>query len=36
MIAGFISMVLEAVCPGQYDNIVTPLVVAVAMVALGL
>ena len=36
VIAGFISMVLEAVCPGQYDNIVTPLVVAVAMVALGL
>ena len=35
-IAGLIAMVLEAVCPGQYDNIVTPLVVAVAMVALGL
>lgn len=35
-IAGLISMVLEAVCPGQYDNIVTPLAVALAMVALGL
>ena len=36
VIAGLIAMVLEAVCPGQYDNIVTPLVVALAMVALGL
>ena len=36
VIAGLIAMVLEAVCPGQYDNIVTPLVVALAMVAMGL
>ena len=36
VIAGLIAMVLEAVCPGQYDNIVTPLVVALAMVALGM
>lgn len=36
VIAGSISMVLEAVCPGQYDNIVTPLAVALAMIALGL
>ena len=28
--------VLEAVCPGQYDNLVIPLVVASAMVLLGL
>ena len=29
-------MVLEAVCPGQYDNLVIPLAVAGAMVLLGL
>lgn len=36
VIAGFIATVLEAICPGQYDNIVIPIVVAVAMVLLGL
>lgn len=36
IIAGLLATVLEAVCPGQYDNIVMPLVVAVAMVLLGL
>lgn len=36
IIAGVIASVLEAVCPGQYDNIAIPIVVAVAMVALGL
>ena len=36
IIAGLVSMVLEAVCPGQFDNILTPLAVAVAMVPLGL
>lgn len=34
--AGVLASVLEALCPGQYDNIVTPLVVASAMVLLGL
>ncbi len=36
IIAGLIATVLEAICPGQYDNIVIPVVVAVAMVLLGL
>lgn len=36
IIAGILASVLEALCPGQYDNIVTPLVVASAMVLLGL
>ncbi len=36
VIAGFLAMVLEALCPGQYDNLVIPLVVACAMVLLGL
>ena len=36
VIAGAVATVLEALCPGQYDNIVTPLVVACAMVLLGL
>ncbi len=35
-IAGSVSMVMEAVCPGQFDNILTPVTVALAMVALGL
>lgn len=36
VIAGFLAMVLETLCPGQYDNLVIPLVVACAMVLLGL
>lgn len=36
LIAGAIAAVLEAVCPGQYDNLAIPLVTAGAMVALGL
>ena len=36
VIAGLVSMVMEAVCPGQFDNILTPLTVAVTMVLLGL
>lgn len=36
IIAGLVSMVLEAICPGQFDNILTPVVVAVTMVPLGL
>lgn len=36
VIAGLIATVLEALCPGQYDNIVIPLVTAAAMVPLGL
>ena len=36
VIAGALATVLEAFCPGQYDNIVTPLVVSSAMVLLGL
>ena len=36
VIAGLLATVLEAVCPGQYDNLVIPLVVASAMVLLGL
>ncbi len=36
IIAGVLASVLEAVCPGQYDNIVIPVVVALAMVAIGL
>ena len=36
LIAGLLATVLEAVCPGQYDNIVMPIVVALAMVLLGL
>ena len=35
-VAGLVATVLEAVCPGQYDNIVTPVVVALTMVLLGL
>ena len=35
-VAGLAATVLEAVCPGQYDNIVTPIVVALTMVMLGL
>ena len=36
VIAGVLATLLEAFCPGQYDNIVTPLVVSSAMVLLGL
>ena len=36
VVAGLLAMVLEAVCPGQYDNLVIPLAVAGAMVLLGL
>ena len=36
VIAGALATILEAICPGQYDNIVTPLVVSSAMVLLGL
>ncbi len=36
IVAGLIASVLEAVCPGQYDNIVTPVVVAIVMVLLGM
>lgn len=36
MIAGLTSMVLEAMCPGQIDNIVTPVLVAVTMCLIGL
>ncbi len=36
IVAGALASVLEAVCPGQFDNIVTPVTVAVVMVALGL
>ena len=36
VVAGVLASLLEAVCPGQYDNIVIPLVVATAMTALGL
>ena len=36
MIAGLTSMVLEAICPGQIDNIVTPVLVAVMMCLIGL
>ena len=35
VIAGALATLLEAFCPGQYDNIVTPLVVSPAMVLLG-
>lgn len=34
--AGTLATVLEALCPGEYDNIVIPLATAAAMVALGL
>ena len=36
VVAGLLAMALEAVCPGQYDNLVIPLAVAGAMVLLGL
>lgn len=36
IIAGVIASVLEAICPGQYDNVVIPLVVATVMALLGL
>ena len=36
IIAGLISMITEAISPGQFDNLITPIVVALAMVALGL
>lgn len=36
IVAGLLATVLEAVCPGEYDNIVMPLTVAAAMVLLGL
>ncbi len=36
IIAGSISMVTEAISPGQFDNLVTPITAALAMVALGL
>ena len=36
VIAGALATILEAICPGQYDNIVTPLVVSSAMILLGL
>ena len=34
--AGAVASVLEAVCPGEYDNIVIPLTVTGAMVLLGM
>lgn len=34
--AGAIAAVLEAVCPGEVDNLAIPIVVAVVMVAIGL
>ncbi|MGN0097871.1 MAG: diacylglycerol/polyprenol kinase family protein [Candidatus Methanomethylophilaceae archaeon] len=36
IVAGLVSTVVEAVCPGQLDNIVNPMAVAVTMVLLGL
>ena len=36
LIAGALASVLEAVCPGEVDNLAIPLVVSVAMVAIGL
>ncbi len=36
LIAGALASVLEAVCPGQIDNLVIPCVVAIVMVFLGL
>lgn len=36
LLAGALASVLEALCPGQYDNIVIPLVVATVMALLGL
>lgn len=35
IVAGLVATILEAVCPGQYDNIVTPIIVALSMVLLG-
>jgi dolichol kinase len=36
LLAGAIASVLEAVCPGEVDNLAIPIVVAVAMVAIGM
>lgn len=36
VMAGAIATILEAFCPGQYDNLAIPVVVAAAMVMLGL
>lgn len=36
LIAGAIASILEMVCPGEYDNILIPVVTASAMVLLGL
>ena len=36
IIAGAVASVLEAVCPGQFDNLAIPIIVASAMVLLGL
>ncbi len=35
-IAGLLSAVLEAVCNGDYDNFVNPIIIGLALVALGL
>lgn len=36
MVAGAVAAVVEALCPGQYDNLFIPLTVAAVMVLLGL
>ena len=36
LLAGAIASVLEAICPGEVDNLAIPIVVAVAMVAIGM
>lgn len=36
LVAGAIASVAESVCPGEVDNLVIPMLVAVALVALGL
>lgn len=36
IVSGLIASILEMLCPGEYDNLLMPLVVALAMVPLGL
>ena len=35
-IAGLLSAVLEALCNGDYDNFVNPIIIGLVLVALGL
>ena len=35
-LAGLLSAILEALCNGDYDNFVNPIIIGLALVALGL